>query len=100
MNERSFANKEIYYVFASVLFVRSHNYHVADLLILKYDRFKGNNGGLMMIYHVMHQSTYEVKKLTPADIIDMDTDSEDRIIVHGTDQEYYFLLASKDLIKD
>ena len=53
-----------------------------------------------MIYHVMHQSTYEVKKLTPADIIDMDTDSEDRIIVHGTDQEYYFLLASKDLIKD
>ncbi|MGG3471504.1 hypothetical protein ABES02_29070 [Neobacillus pocheonensis] len=53
-----------------------------------------------MIYHVIHMKTFEFKKLTTSEVLDMDTDAEGRVIVHGTDQEHYFLLASKDLIAD
>ncbi|CAG7651792.1 hypothetical protein ACFQI7_27715 [Paenibacillus allorhizosphaerae] len=53
-----------------------------------------------MMYHVIHKMTHELKILNPADVLDMDTDSEGRIIVHGADQQIYFLLASKDLVID
>ncbi|AFH63961.1 hypothetical protein ACVNS2_25145 [Paenibacillus caseinilyticus] len=50
-----------------------------------------------MIYHVLHSSTRELRILTPAEVLDMDTDAAGRIVIHGADGEFYYLLADESL---
>ncbi|MCZ8521188.1 MULTISPECIES: hypothetical protein [Paenibacillus] len=50
-----------------------------------------------MKYHVLHRLTRELHVLYPLEVLDMETDAEGRIIVHGTDGEFYYLLADESL---
>ncbi|NHN33366.1 hypothetical protein [Paenibacillus agricola] len=52
-----------------------------------------------MLYQVINLRNFKSKSLTPAEILDMDYDSEGRVIIMGKDKENYFLLASKDIVE-
>lgn len=53
-----------------------------------------------MLYQVIHMETSELRTLMAKDILDMDYDSEGRIIVNAKDHQSYFLLANKELISE
>jgi len=53
-----------------------------------------------MKYHVINTRTFELKTLNASEILDMDYDTEGRVIVVGTGQKEYYLLTHKDLIQD
>jgi hypothetical protein len=53
-----------------------------------------------MTYNVISKNTGEVKSLTHTDVNDMDYDNEGRIIVYGTDQEAYYLIADAGMIEE
>lgn len=50
-----------------------------------------------MKYHVISKRTGNVTSLLHSEVNDMDYDSEGRVIVFGTDQETYYLLADSAL---
>ncbi|NHN34819.1 hypothetical protein [Paenibacillus agricola] len=51
-----------------------------------------------MLYQVINLLSHELNTLKPSDILDMDYDSDNRIIVTGNNQEKYFLLATEDIV--
>jgi hypothetical protein len=53
-----------------------------------------------MKYHVINKNTGELKSLTHDEVNDMGYDIEGRVIVYGTDQEAYYLIADKGMIAD
>jgi hypothetical protein len=53
-----------------------------------------------MKYHVISKNTGEVKSLTHSEVNDMGYDNEGRVIVYGTDQEAYYLIADAGMIED
>jgi hypothetical protein len=53
-----------------------------------------------MLYHVIHLRTNELKTLMSTDVLDMDYDADGRVVIIGTDQENYYLLANKDIINE
>jgi hypothetical protein len=52
-----------------------------------------------MLYQVINLRNFISKSLTSAEILDMDYDSEGRVIIIGKDKENYYLLASKDFVE-
>jgi hypothetical protein len=53
-----------------------------------------------MAYNVINKNTGEIKSLTHSEVNDMDYDNEGRVIVYGTDQETYYLIADAGMIAD
>ncbi|WP_171642108.1 hypothetical protein [Paenibacillus phytorum] len=53
-----------------------------------------------MKYHVISKRTGNVTSLLYSEVNDIDYDSEGRVIVFGTDQETYYLLADLALITE
>ncbi|SDN92757.1 hypothetical protein SAMN04487897_10623 [Paenibacillus sp. yr247] len=53
-----------------------------------------------MKYHVISKRTGNVSTLFYTEVNDMDYDSDGRVIVFGTDQEAYYLLADSVLITE
>jgi len=51
-------------------------------------------------YQVIHLQTRELKTLTASDIVDMDYDSEGRVMITAADQKIYLLLANRDLVEE
>ncbi|UKS30173.1 hypothetical protein LOZ80_15020 [Paenibacillus sp. HWE-109] len=49
-----------------------------------------------MEYHVISKETGVLKTLSHTEVNDMDYDDDGRVIVYGTDQVAYYLIADED----